>query len=259
MPVGAGAGRRLRMPTFGGGADISITPESRATGSRATLRAKGLCALPAALTLRITRSYIQVMRSSAPALLPIFRSQLQADILAALLLDPDHEYSMSDLARRFSAPLSTVHGEVTRFDRGLVASRRDIGRSAMIRANRVSRLVGPLTELLLLSWGPLQVIAQEFASLEGAEQVLIFGSWAARYHQQHGPPPHDFGRAGRRVPARQAVYYVADQAQQRLAIPVNPVIRTVDAWRLGEDPLVQQIQSNPLVSVLNPATLLADS
>lgn len=193
------------------------------------------------------------MRSSAPALLPIFRSQLQADILAALLLDPDHEYSMSDLARRFSAPLSTVHGEVTRLTEAGLLSRRDIGRSAMIRANRVSRLVGPLTELLLLSWGPLQVIAQEFASLEGAEQVLIFGSWAARYHQQHGPPPHDLDVLVVGKPARQAVYDAADQAQQRLAIPVNPVIRTVDAWRLGEDPLVQQIQSNPLVSVLEPS------
>jgi hypothetical protein len=46
-------------------------------------------------------------------------------------------------------------------------------------------------ELLLLSWGPLQVIAGEFAALEGTERVLIFGSWAARYHQRHGSPPRD--------------------------------------------------------------------
>jgi hypothetical protein len=45
--------------------------------------------------------------------------------------------------------------------------------------------------LLFLSWGPLQVIADEFATVDGAEQALIFGSWAARYHQRHGPPPHD--------------------------------------------------------------------
>jgi len=37
------------------------------------------------------------MRSSAPALLPVFRSQLQADILAALLLNPGREYSLTEL------------------------------------------------------------------------------------------------------------------------------------------------------------------
>jgi predicted nucleotidyltransferase len=193
------------------------------------------------------------MRSAAPALLPVFRSQLQADILAALLLDPDREYSMTDLAQRFGAPLSTVHGEVGRLTEAGLLSRRNVGRSAMIRANTANRLVEPLAELLLLSWGPMQVIADEFAALEGAEQVLIFGSWAARYHQRHGPPPHDLDVLVVGAPARQAVYDAADRAQQRLGMPVNPVIRTADAWRQAADPLVQQIQSGPQVTVLEPA------
>jgi predicted nucleotidyltransferase len=190
------------------------------------------------------------MRSAAPALLPVFRSQLQADILAALLLDPDHEYSMTDLAQRFGAPLSTVHGEVGRLTEAGLLSRRNVGRSAMIRSNTANRFVEPLTELLLLSWGPLHVIADEFAALEGAELVLIFGSWAARYDQRHGPPPHDLDVLVVGQPTRQAVYDAADRAQHRLGIPVNPVIRTSDAWRHTADPLVQQIQSDPLVTVL---------
>jgi hypothetical protein len=35
-------------------------------------------------------------------------------------------------------------------------------------------------------------------------------------------------------------------------MPVNPVIRTEDAWRLASDPLVRQIQSGPVVAVLVP-------
>jgi hypothetical protein len=35
-------------------------------------------------------------------------------------------------------------------------------------------------------------------------------------------------------------------------MPVNPVIRTGDAWREAADPLVQQIQSGPFVIVLMP-------
>jgi predicted nucleotidyltransferase len=192
------------------------------------------------------------MRSAAPALLPVFRSPLQASILAALLLNPGNEYSLTDLAQRFSTPLSTVHGEVTRLaDAGLLL-RRHVGRSAMVRANLDNRLVEPLTELLFLSWGPLQVVADEFAQLDGAERVLIFGSWAARYLEQPGPPPHDLDVLVVGQPRREDVYDAADQAQKRLGMPVNPVIRAGDAWRKAIDPLVRQIQSAPLVAVLVP-------
>ena len=65
------------------------------------------------------------MRSAAPALLPVFRSQLQADILAALLLNPGQEYSLTELAQRFGAPLSTVHGEVKRLTGAGLLHRRN--------------------------------------------------------------------------------------------------------------------------------------
>src|ERR1700719_5151170 len=136
------------------------------------------------------------MRSAAPALLPVFRSPLQASILAALRLT----------------------------GAGLLL-RRHVGRSTMVTANLDNRLVEPLTELLFLSWGPLQVVADEFAELDGAERVLIFGSWAARYLEQPGPPPHDLDVLVVGQPRREDVYDAADQAQKRLGMPVNPVIR----------------------------------
>jgi DNA-binding transcriptional ArsR family regulator len=192
------------------------------------------------------------MRSEAPALLPVFRSQLQADILAALLLNPEREYSLTELARRFDAPLSTVHGEVKRLTDAGLLRRRNVGRSAMVQANVGNRLVAPLTELLFLSWGPLQVVADEFSELDGAERVLIFGSWAARYLQRSGPPPHDLDVLVIGRPARGDVYDAADRAQERLGMPVNPVIRPADVWREAADPLMQQIQSGPFVVVLVP-------
>ena len=182
--------------------------------------------VPPNLTLRIARIYLQVMRSAAPALLPVFRSQLQADILAALLLNPEREYSLTDLAHRFDSPLSTVHGEVKRLTVAGLLHRRNVGRSTMVRANQNNRLVEPLAKLLFLSWGPLQVVADEFSELDGAERVLIFGSWAARYLQWPGPPAHDLDVLVVGRPTREAVYDAADRAQQRLAMPVNPVIRT---------------------------------
>jgi len=192
------------------------------------------------------------MRSKAPALLPIFRSQLQADILALLLLNPSQEYSLTELADRFKAPLSTVHGDVKRLTQAGLLRRRNVGRSAMVQANPRNRLVEPLTELLFLSWGPMQVVADEFGGLNGAERVLIFGSWAARYLQRPGPPPNDLDVLVVGQPSRGDVYDAADRTQQRLGMPVNPVIRTADAWRQARDPLIQQIQSGPVVVVLVP-------
>jgi predicted nucleotidyltransferase len=192
------------------------------------------------------------MRSAAPALLPIFRSRLQADILAALLLRPDQELSLTDVAVRLSAPLSTVHGEVHRLvDAGLLM-RREAGRSVMVRADPANRLTAPLTELLLLSWGPPQVVAEEFADLRDAEQVLIFGSWAARYQQQPGKPPRDLDVLVVGRPRREDVYDAADRVQQRLGLPVNPVVRSPETWRKEDDPLVRQIRSVPFVEVLVP-------
>ena len=192
------------------------------------------------------------MRSAAPALLPVFRSKLQADILAALLLNPEREYSLTDLAQRFDAPLSTVHGEVRRLTEAGLLRRRNVGRSAMVQANPNNRLVEPLAEVLFLSWGPLQVVADEFSSLDGAERVLIFGSWAARYLQRPGPPPGDVDVLVVGGPTRESVYDAADRAERRLGMPVNPVIRAADAWRDAVDPLIQQIQSGPFVVVLVP-------
>src|SRR5215468_12033728 len=90
------------------------------------------------------------------------------------------------------------------------------------------------------------------SELEGAERVLIFGSWAARYLQRPGPPPHDLDVLVVGQPTRESVYDAADRAQQRLVMPVNPVIRSAEAWRDVADPLIQQIRSGPFVVVLMP-------
>jgi hypothetical protein len=193
------------------------------------------------------------MRSSAPALLPIFRSQLQADILAAVLLNSDREYSLTELARNFGAPLSTVHGEIKRLVESGLLQRRSIGRSALVRANTENRLVEPLARVLLLTWGPQQVVAEEFAEVPGASRVLIFGSWAARFLQtEAGPPPHDLDVLVVGDAQRREVYDAADRTQQRVNMPVNPIIRPDVVWQESADPLVRQIRSGPYVTVLQP-------
>ena len=203
------------------------------------------------LTLPINERYLSVMRSEGPALLPVFRSQHQAELLMCLLLHPDREYGVSDLAHRLSVPLSTLHREVVRLDEAGLITSRTLGRNRLVRAN-TSHPAGPaLTQLLEITFGPKVVIAEEFA-ISGAEQVVIYGSWAARYAGQSGPPPHDIdvlvvGKVG-----RADVYEAADRAQTRLGLDVNSVVRSVKRWEDPADALVAQIKASAFVVVPRP-------
>jgi predicted nucleotidyltransferase len=120
-----------------------------------------------------------------------------------------------------------------------------------VRANPAHPAWEPLTRLLELSFGPQHVVAEEFADIHGASQVMIFGSWAARHAGQAGAVPHDVDVlvVGERV-ARADVYEAADRAQGRLGLPVNPTIRTPAQWTDPNDPLSAQIRSSPRLSVL---------
>ena len=69
------------------------------------------------------------MRSSAPALFPVFRSTAQAEILAATLLHPDREQTVTDLSRRLGIPLATVSDEVAGLVDAQIPTARKVGRS----------------------------------------------------------------------------------------------------------------------------------
>ena len=209
----------------------------------------------ATLTLPITRRYIPVMRSEGPALLPVFRSQHQAELLMWLLLHPDQEYSVSDLAERLGVPLSTLHREVVRLDEaGLIAS-RTLGRNRLVRADTSHPAAPALTQLLEVTFGPRAVIAEEFA-IRGAKQVVIFGSWAARYAGEAGPPPHDIDVLVVGKVDRADLYEAADRAQARLGLEVNPVVRSAKQWHDPEDALAKQIKASAYTVVSDSPELV---
>lgn len=190
------------------------------------------------------------MRSDGPALLPVFRSQHQAELLMWLYLHPDIEYGMSDLAERLVVPLSTLHREVVRLDEaGLIVS-RTLGRNRLIRADTDHPAAKALAQLLEVTFGPRVVIAEEFA-IPGAKQVVIFGSWAARYAGEAGPPPHDIDVLVVGKVDRADVYEAADRASSRLGIEVNPVVRSAKQWADPEDALVKQIKASAHAEVLD--------
>ncbi len=207
------------------------------------------------ISLSINGIYLSVMRSESPALLPVFRSQHQAELLMWLYLHPDSEYGVSGLAEQLGVPLSTLHREVVRLDQaGLIAS-RSLGRNRLIRANAQHPATRALTQLLEVTFGPRVVIAEEFA-IAGAKQVVIFGSWAARYAGEAGPPPNDIDVLVVGKVDRADVYEAADRASTRLGIEVNPVVRSAKQWADPEDSLVKQIKASAHTTVLDARELV---
>jgi len=188
------------------------------------------------------------MRSNVPELLPILRSPHLAEMLTLLLLHPDLEYTLSELAAKLELPLTTVQREVNRLSgSGLIRERR-IGRSRLVSADPASRYTRPLTELLSIAFGPLFVIDEEFQGL-GALAVAIYGSWAARYEGVTGPPPNDVDVLVVGDVPRRDMYEAAERAEQRLGLPVNPTLCSQDRWLAAADPLIQQVRTAPLTWV----------
>jgi DNA-binding transcriptional ArsR family regulator len=195
------------------------------------------------------------MRSIAPAVLPIFRTHNQGEILALVLDHPEREWTVSELATATGAALTTIQSEISRLESGDLVTSRKVGRTRLVRANTGNPIIAPLTQIVLLSFGPKVVIAQEFASLK-ADHIVIFGSWAARISGIAGKTPDDIDvLIVSDSVKRSDAYAAAERAQERLGRPVNPVIRSTAAWQSpSSDPLLDELLRRPYVDVTDTPT-----
>lgn len=190
------------------------------------------------------------MARARPAeLFPLFRSELQGKLLAYVLMSPDRERTASEIASSVDAPLSSVSRELDRLARAGLLTDRHLGRTRLVRANPDAPLLRAATELALHTFGPQFVIADEFDDLPGADEIWIFGSWAARYSGQPGAPPGDIDVLVVGRPDRASMYDAADRAESRIGKPVNVTVRARRIWHDEPDRFVEQLRDGPLVPV----------
>lgn len=165
------------------------------------------------------------MRSEPPLLAPIFRSEGQARLLSTVLLTGD-ELSVTDLARRAGLAYPTAHREVARLlDAGILVERQ-VGRARLIRGNGESPLVDPLREILRVATGPVVMLTEELARIEGIESVFLYGSFAARMLGNAGPAPHDIDVMVLGEPDVDAVYEACARIEGAVHRPVNATMLT---------------------------------
>jgi predicted nucleotidyltransferase len=189
-----------------------------------------------------------MQKGAPPPLLPLLRSRLQAEVLTLVLLTPDREWTLTELASRVRSSVSSVQREVVRAEQAGVMTSRRVGNTRLVKA-AASPLTAPLTELLLRSFGPRQVLAEELSGVPGIESAYLFGSWAARYAGQEGRPPADLDVLVIGAPDRDALDDAAQRAGARLAREVNVTIRSADWWRSGDDGFHSEIMRRPLVQI----------
>jgi len=184
-------------------------------------------------------------------MLAIFRSQLQGELLARVLLT-SKPVTIADLARDVAAPLATVAREVNRLHAaGILALERQ-GRARLVTADDSNPAVGPLRDLVAVTFGPRQVVLEEFSEVPSLIELHIFGSWAARFLGEPGSVPGDVDVLVVGPVDRNEVYDAADRAAGRLHREVNPTVISEARWHDGgeADPFIEQVKHRPLLRLV---------
>ncbi len=187
-------------------------------------------------------------------MVPLFRTRTQAELLAAVYLRRERHWTLASLSRELNTSPSTLHAEVKRLEEAELITATEVGRSRILEPNLKHPVSKPLIEILSYMYGPQAIIAEEFADIPRADRVLIFGSWAARHSGEPGHPPHDIDVLVIGDADRTAVYAAADRAQERIGMPVNPVLASTRRWQTATDALIRQIKASPTIELISRAT-----
>jgi predicted nucleotidyltransferase len=170
------------------------------------------------------------MKVPAPTLAPILRSDAQGRILARVLSDPEASYSLSDLVAWSKTSMPTVQREVERAERAGIHD--------------------AVRRILVATYGAPAVIAAEFDYIAGADAVLLFGSWAARYLGEPGRAPNDIDVLVIGDADRDDVDDAAERAERRIGLSVQATVRTRAQWDTQRESFIKEVRSRPLVLVL---------
>lgn len=189
------------------------------------------------------------MKTTAPPLLPIFRSDGQARLLARLYLKPEPTTTLSELADELDLSHTTVSREADKLERaGLIRSER-IGNQRRLRPNEDSVYFTALRDLLLRAFGPVPLLERTLREIDGIQRAFIFGSWAARYLGEPGEAPNDLDLLIVGSPQRSALARVGRDLERELGYEVNPTVVPPREWEAKRSGFLRSVARGPLVEL----------
>jgi DNA-binding transcriptional ArsR family regulator len=191
--------------------------------------------------------YMKVMPAS---LMPIFRSEVQGRILGVLFANTSHELSVSELAKRVGTSLPTALRDVRRLQDAGIVLVRATGNLRLVKVNIEHPLYAPLSEIVLYSFGALEVLRGKFDLVEGLKAAFIYGSWAARYMGESGADPGDVDVLLIGSFDRSLAFEIAREASTLIGKRVNVNNLSEEEWDSKELGFVKTVQSRPMIQLV---------
>jgi DNA-binding Lrp family transcriptional regulator len=189
--------------------------------------------------------------ATSPALLmPLFRSEAQARLLAELFLDPGDapEVSVADLAARTGVASTTAHREIRELvEAGLLTDRHRDGERLVCPAFISCR--SALAEVIAYGYGAKPLLERELSQVPGITRAFLFGSWAARYSGVRGMPPHDVDLLVMGNADFDALCDACEAVRRRIRREIHLIRYSAEKWEAGMEPFVQTVRERPIVEL----------
>ena len=200
--------------------------------------------------MHILDDIIENVSTSAPALLPFFRSDQQLRLVNVLFTEATEPIALNELATRAEVAQSTASREVARLVEHGILRTTSVGRNTLVSANWSLPWAADLKSILVQTIGIIGQLGQALSDLDGIEAAYVYGSWAARHAGEPGPSPNDIDVVIVGTVPLSKVRAALRVVESGRHVEINPVVVDHDRWNTRKpEPFIKQLKSRPLVTI----------
>jgi predicted nucleotidyltransferase len=106
-----------------------------------------------------------------------------------------------------------------------------------------------IRSLLAKTYGPLAALREAFAD-QPVTYVGVYGSFAARWRGEQGPPPNDIDLLVVGDLDYESLWDITASVSRDLGIEINAVLRTPGSWADDDSPFADAVRGGHLVDVI---------
>lgn len=192
----------------------------------------------------------QKKRTQTPDLAAVLFGGYHRQLLALLLLRPEHSFHVREVERLTGVPVGSAHRELKRFAEAGLLTRTRVGNQVRYQASRACPIFEELAGIFRKTVGMADVIRDALLPLEREiDAAFVFGSVA-----QGAEGPHsdvDVMLVGSAPFA--SVVEALHMTRERLRRDVNPVVMPTKSFRSklkSGDRFVSRVMSEPKIMLM---------